>query len=129
MNQEQKDIIELYWKKYKKKYLHARLLFVFINVFIFAASALLIVLNLFTLKYNDIFPEIKEIFIALAIITGAGTFCISLVSAFQWKEKKNHYNIQIEAISKISEHNEEMSNEEFFELLRVLETSLINEKM
>ncbi|MGL4252337.1 MAG: hypothetical protein ACRCRQ_02190 [Metamycoplasmataceae bacterium] len=129
MTQEQKDIIESYWKKYKKKYLHARLLFVIINVFIFVASAILIVINLFTLRYNDIFPEIKEIFIALAIITGAGTFCISLVSAFQWKEKRNQYNLQIEAISKISEHNEEMSDEEFFELLRVLEASLISEKM
>ncbi|MGL5590683.1 MAG: hypothetical protein ACRDCJ_00465 [Metamycoplasmataceae bacterium] len=129
MTQEQKDIIESYWRKYKKKYLHARLLFVIINVFIFVASAILIVINLFTLRYNDIFPEIKEIFIALAIITGAGTFCISLVSAFQWKEKRNQYNLQIEAISKISEHNEEMSDEEFFELLRVLEASLISEKM
>ncbi|MGL5204940.1 MAG: hypothetical protein ACRC9F_00340 [Metamycoplasmataceae bacterium] len=129
MNQEQKRIIEQYWKKYKKKHLHAKLLFVFINVFIFIASALLIVLNLFTIRYNDLFPEIKEIFIALAIITGLGTFCISLVGVFQWKEKKNKYNIQIEAISKISEHDEAMSDEEFFELLRILETSLINEKM
>jgi E3 ubiquitin-protein ligase DOA10 len=50
---------------------------------VFTASALLIVLNLFTLKYNDQFPEIKGIFIALAIITGIGTFFISIVSAFQ----------------------------------------------
>ncbi|MGL6125041.1 MAG: hypothetical protein ACRC1F_00935 [Metamycoplasmataceae bacterium] len=129
MNNEQKAIIESYWKKYRKKYLHARLIFISINIFIFTASSLLTVLNLFTLRYNDFFPEIKEIFIALAIITGFGTFFISIASAFQWKEQRQKYNNQIEAISKISEHNEEMSSEEFFELMKVLEENLTNEKI
>lgn len=129
MSQEQKDIINQYWKKYKKKYFYSRLLFVSVNVFIFTASALLIVLNLFTLKYNNLFPEIKEIFIALAIITGTGTFFISIVSAFQWKEKKEKYINQIEAISKISEVDEKMTSEDFFKLLEDLEISLINEKI
>lgn len=129
MNEEQKGIIENYWKKYKKKYLYSRFLFVSINVFVFTASALLIVLNLFTLKYNDKFPEIKEIFIALAIITGIGTFFISIVSAFQWKEKKQKYTSQIEAISKISENNDQMSNEDFSKLIEDLENALVNDKI
>ncbi len=129
MNQEQKHIIEKYWKKYKKKYLISRSIFVIINVFVFTASALLIVLNLFTLKYNDQFPEIKDIFIALAIITGIGTFFISIVSAFQWKEKKQKYSEQIAAISKISEHKEEISNEDFFKLIDDLEKILVNNKL
>ena len=129
MNQEQKDILEKYWKKYKKKYLVSRIIFVVINVFVFTASALLIVLNLFTLKYNDQFPEIKDIFIALAIITGIGTFFISIVSAFQWKEKKQKYNNQIDAISKISEHREEINNEDFFKLIDDLEKILLNDKL
>ncbi len=129
MNQEQKDIVEKYWKKYKKKYLISRIIFVVINVFVFTASALLIVLNLFTLKYNDQFPEIKDIFIALAIITGIGTFFISIVSAFQWKEKKQKYNNQIAAISKISEHREEINNEDFFKLIDDLEKILLNDKL
>jgi uncharacterized membrane protein YesL len=129
MNQEQKNIVEKYWKKYKKKYLVSRITFVVINVFVFTASALLIVLNLFTLKYNDQFPEIKDIFIALAIITGIGTFFISIVSAFQWKEKKQKYNDQIVAISKISEHREEINNEDFFKLIDDLEKILVSDKL
>ena len=129
MNQEPKNIVEKYWKKYKKKYLVSRITFVVINVFVFTASALLIVLNLFTLKYNDQFPEIKDIFIALAIITGIGTFFISIVSAFQWKEKKQKYNDQIVAISKISEHREEINNEDFFKLIDDLEKILVSDKL
>lgn len=129
MSQEQKNIIESYWKKYKKKYLYSRFLFVSINVFVFTASALLIVLNLFTLKYNNQFPEIKEIFISLAIITGIGTFFISIVSAFQWKEKKQKYTNQIEAISKISEQDKKMTSEDFFKLIENLEASLTNDKI
>ena len=129
MNAEQKNIIGEYWKKYRKKYLYSKAIFVLINVFVFIASALLIVLNLFTLKYNDQFPEVKDIFIALTIITGIGTFFISILSAFQWKEKKEKYNNQIQAISKMSEHNEKMTSEDFFKLIEELEIILINEKI
>ncbi len=129
MNEEQKNIIGEYWKKYRKKYLYSKSMFVLINVFVFVASALLIVLNLFTLKYNDQFTEVKDIFIALTIITGVGTFFISIVSAFQWKEKKEKYNNQILAISKISEHNEKMTSEDFFKLIEELEIVLINQKL
>lgn len=130
MNKEQKELIEQTWKKYKSKYLWSRIIFVFINVFVFVASALLIVLNLFTLKYNTDFEEIKGIFIALAIITGAGTFFISIVSAFQWKDKKDKYNSQIEAISKIYNYDYKgsINDDEFFKLLDELEITLITEK-
>ncbi|MDK2819653.1 MAG: hypothetical protein KFW07_02335 [Mycoplasmataceae bacterium] len=128
MNQEQKNLIEQAWKKYKIKYLLSKFLFVSINVFIFSASALLIVLNLFTLKYNQNFPEIKGVFISLAVITGVGTFFISIMSAFQWKDKKEKYTNQIIAIAKIYNYKGEINNEEFFKLLDELEITLTNEK-
>lgn len=128
MNEEQKNLIEQAWRKYKIKYLRSKILFVSINVFIFCASAILIVLNLFTLKYNQNFPEIKWIFISLAIITGAGTFFVSIISAFQWKDKKERYTNQIHAIKKIYNYENEMSNEEFCKLLDELEITLIHEK-
>jgi len=127
MELEYKAKIETIWKIYHKKYLISKFWFVSINVFSFSASALLIIINLFTLKYNTLteLGDIKSIFVALTIITGTGTFFISINTVFQFKEKKDKYNRQIQAISKLLEQDQKITNEDFFKLINELEIVLI----
>lgn len=127
MNNEQKNIIQNKWKEYRKKYVVARSWFIAINVFVLVASALLILLNLFTLKYNKVpeLQDLKGIFIALAIVTGLGTCFIAISSAFQFKEKKIKYANNIKTISELTENKEPMTNEEFLVLLAEIEERLI----
>lgn len=105
MREENLKKIEAEWVHYRRKYILSQVIFVSINLFVIIASALMIILNLFSLKFNDVFLEIKPFFIAMIAISGASTFCISFAAAFNFKSNRIKYEAQLEVLTKILDEN------------------------
>lgn len=91
------------WKKYRRKYLISQTIFITINLIIIFSTSALLILNLYTIKYNDVYLNVKPFFVALTVISGFSTFMVAISSFLNFKNKKNEYENQIKEIEALLE--------------------------
>ncbi|QGZ97636.1 hypothetical protein GE118_02355 [Mycoplasma sp. NEAQ87857] len=80
----------------KNKYFKSKSIFIILSILSISIASLTVVLNLFSIRYNEANNTIMTLFITIAIINVIGTFCVSIQSFFNITNKKNILNENIE---------------------------------
>ncbi|VEU70394.1 hypothetical protein [Mycoplasmopsis glycophila] len=110
-------------KKIKKKYWKSRGLFVSLSLIALFVSAATVILNLFSIRFNEI-PELTmDFFVAIAILSVLMTFLISLQSFFNIQARKNTLSDNIaknqEILNQIKS-GKEISQDDINEILNTI---------
>lgn len=111
-------------KKYKsvlKKYLVSKFFFIFLSVLTLAVSSAIIILNLYSIRFNEYPLQTMIYFVSIAFISVVVTLLISIQSFFNVTDKisvlEENINTNIKRIEKYKENNE-ITREDIDELMK-----------
>lgn len=90
--------VEFRYLAMKRKWFVSQFWFFFLNFLAFAITASIIVLNLYAIRLNKD-PDMKRLFVAMAIISGIVTFLTTVVTFFTFRKSAIKANHKLERIA------------------------------
>ncbi|TDV24358.1 hypothetical protein BCF59_0320 [Mycoplasmopsis mustelae] len=83
------DKMHLIYDKVRRKFLISKIFFISFSMLSIVLSALIVVLNLYSIRWNEYPEQTMVYFIAMALITSILTFIISIQSFLNISNRKN----------------------------------------